>query len=100
MRSRRSSGQRARAARSCSRSPAADPAAEEPERLALGGLAGHGAQEVEVAALVGLQHMLEEERSVAALVGQLARGFAGKPALDLGGRDIEVEAAPGDVEDD
>ena len=70
----------ARAARSCSRSPAAHPAAEQSERLALGLLARQGAQEVEVAAFVGLQHVLQEERPVAAPVGRLARGALAEAA--------------------
>ena len=52
--------------------PAADPAAQQPERLAHRRLARECAQEVEVAALVGPEHVVEVHRAVAAAVGRLA----------------------------
>ena len=80
--------------------PAADPAAEQAERLALGRLARTRLEEVEVAALVGLEHVVEVERAVAAAVVRRARRPLREAPGDLVVRQVEVEPAGVDVEHD
>src|SRR3954453_16746588 len=78
--------------------PAAYRAADQAQRIRLGGLTGARAQEVEVAAGVGLHHVLDVQPAVAARIagGGVGEGVTSPP--DLGGIELELDRPRVDVE--